>query len=58
MRKITLESATALKHKQHYKKGNMLVVGGHYQLHGNEIVELANNRLFLNNCGYYTNTTK
>lgn len=58
MRKITLESATALKHKKYYKKSNMFVVGGHYKLHGHEIVEFKNNRLFLNNCGYYTNTTK
>jgi len=58
MRKITKESATALLNGEHYKKDNMLVVGGHYQLHGHEIVELANNALYLDSCGWFTVTTK
>ena len=58
MRKITKESATALLNREHYKNSNTQVTGGHLTLHGYEIVELANNALYLDTCGWLTVTTK
>ena len=58
MRKITKESATALLNREYYKNSNTQVTGGHLTLHGHEIVELANNALYLDNCGWLTVTTK
>ena len=58
MRKITYESAAALRNHNHLKKGNMEVSEGSCYLHGNKIASLSKNILSLTDCGWQTSTTK
>ena len=62
MRKITEESINAFYAKRRFKKRNMQVVidNGevHLLLHGNAIAKLIDDDLFIDSCGWNTNTTR
>ena len=59
MRQITKEAVDAFLNGYYYKKSNMEVTCGEMYLHGNKIAWLdINERLWIDNCGYETNTTK
>jgi len=58
MKNISMDSATAFYYGRSFNRSNTSVIGNHFQLWGNEIAEIANGKLFLNNCGWETVTTK
>ena len=59
MRQITKEAVDAFLNGYYYKKSNMEVTCGEMYLHGHKIAWFdINERLWIDNCGYPTNTTK
>ena len=58
MRKITKESVTAFFNNRNYLKNNTHVFNNKFYLHNNLIAEKKNNKLFISNCGWFSNTTK
>jgi hypothetical protein len=67
MRKITKQTAEALRSFRSFKSGNMQVDHGHVYLHGNEIAYLpiealqadgSASFLLINDCGWSTPTTR
>ena len=62
MRKITEESIDAFYAKKRFKKRNMQVVVNDDQvlllLHDNIIAKLVNDDLFIDSCGWNSNTTR
>lgn len=59
MRQITREAVDAFMNGYCYKKSNMKVTCGKMYLHGNKIAWFdINNRLWIDTCGWWTNTTK
>lgn len=59
MRQITKEAVDAFLNGFYYKKSNMEVTCGEMYLHGHKIAWFdINERLWIDNCGYETNTTK
>lgn len=62
MRKITEQATTAFRNGYSFKKDNTEVTvtakGSNMYLHGHLIAKTENGSLFLNHCGWDTNTTK
>lgn len=58
MRKITKNAVEALLKNSSYQNGNTVVSKGKIYLHGNLIAEKINNDLFIDTCGWLSNTTK
>lgn len=61
MRKITGSAIDAFKHSYPFNSGNTKVIVDdttRLYLFGNLIAEKIENRLFITNAGYFTNTTK
>jgi len=62
MRKITKESVRAFYKQERFYKNNTSVVdtffGARFYLHNNLIAEIKNGKLFIANCGWFSNTTK
>ena len=59
MRQITIESRNALMRGENFKKSNMQVHDNKMYLHGNKIAWIdINHRLWISNCGWFSNTTK
>lgn len=59
MRQITREAVDAFMNGYCYKKSNIKVTCGEMYLHGNKIAWFdINGQLWIDTCGYHTNTTK
>jgi hypothetical protein len=62
MRKITEQSVSAFTSGKKFKSSNMEVVptetGAKLLLHGNRIAERENHKLTIDNCGWFTATTR
>ena len=58
MRKITKESVKAFFNNTNYLKNNTHVINNKFYLHSNLIAEKKNNKLYISNCGWFSNTTK
>jgi len=58
MRKITKESAKALKNNETFNRDNTNVSKGSMFLHGNNIANLVGNQLEIFDCNWQTTTTK
>lgn len=63
MRKVTNQAVNAFVNKQNFKNANtQVIVNGknvEYRLYGHLIAErVGDKRLYVDNCGYFTNTTK
>ena len=62
MRKITKESVRAFYKQERFYKNNTSVVdtffGARFYLHNNLIAEIKNGKLYICNCGWFSNTTK
>jgi len=58
MRKITKESVKAFFNNYNYSNNNTFVNDNKFYLHHNLIAEKKNNKLYICNCGWFSNTTK
>jgi len=58
MRKITKESVKAFYNNYNYSNNNTFVNDSKFYLHHNLIAEKKNNKLYICNCGWFSNTTK
>lgn len=58
MRQTTKKAVEALLKNLSYKGENTVVRQGKMYLHGNLIAEKINNNLFIDTCGWLSNTTK
>ena len=58
MRKITKESVKAFFNNYNYSNNNTFVNDNKFYLHHNLIAEKKNNKLYISNCGWFSNTTK
>lgn len=62
MRKITKQSVESFLNSTNFKGGNMrvLIVENMtlLQLHGNTIAKKIDGKMFITNCGWFSNTTK
>lgn len=58
MKKITKKSVEALQTNSSYKGKNTVVSKGKMYLHDNLIAEKINTDLFIDACGWLSNTTK
>src|SRR3990167_162423 len=57
MRKITMQTCSAFKCSDTLKIGNTYTNGKALYLHGNKIAEKRNDRIWITNAGWDTNTT-
>lgn len=57
-RKIDIETAQAFNNNRNYSNGNTVVMDGCILLHGHKIAERVGRRLFIDACGFKTQTTK
>ena len=62
MRQITKESVKAFYKQEKFYKNNTSVIdtffGARFYLHNNLIAEIKNGKLYISNCGWFSNTTK
>jgi hypothetical protein len=62
MRQITKESVRAFYKQERFYKNNTSVIdtffGAKFYLHNNLIAEIKNGKLYISNCGWFSNTTK
>ncbi len=62
MRQITKESVKAFYKQERFYKNNTSVIdtffGARFYLHNNLIAEIKNGKLYICNCGWFSNTTK
>ena len=62
MRQITKESVRAFYKQERFYKNNTSVIdtffGARFYLHNNLIAEIKNGKLYISNCGWFSNTTK
>tara|TARA_B100000287_G_scaffold433619_1_gene495772 strand:+ start:8084 stop:8395 length:312 start_codon:yes stop_codon:yes gene_type:complete len=62
MRKVDSEMLTAIRHGNNFSKGNRNVSFNdgvvEVRFHGHLICKIEGHRVSINNCGYWTNTTK